>query len=117
MEITLYDYEDDGVRFVLPIPLEDAACAVRFVLSGDEAVRLIGKDGNEYDMDSGDLKFRMSSFFDDFEFIPLEDFEDYFAKRDGKQPYRSYAAPKYGGRSPFTHFVEGVPIQKEDPLQ
>ena len=117
MEITLYDYEDEGVRFVLPIPLEDAACAARFVLSGDEEVRLVGKDGNEYVMDTGALKFRMSSFFDDFEFIPLEDFEDYFSKRDGKQPYRSYAAPKHSCPPVFTHFVDGVPIQKEDPLQ
>ena len=116
MEITLYDYEDERVRFALPISLEDAAYAARFVLSGDEAVRLIGKDGNQYVMDSGELKFRLITYFDEFEPIPLEDFEDYFSKREGKQPYREYAAPKHN--HPFsTDVVKVQPIQKEDQLQ
>ena len=108
MEITLYDYEDRKVRFALPIPFEDITLAIRIVLSGDEEVVLIAKDNTRYVLDSGE--YRLSSFFDQMEIIPLGEFEQYFSERDGNQSFWKYS---YGRYNPKTVDVDPIGGQEQ----
>ena len=87
-KIKLYNFLSEPLEVTLPIEVSDIAAVVRLVLSGDEVVRILEKDGSECEIDP-ELS-RYTSYFDDMEFIPVDGFLDYFANREGCQSYRKY---------------------------
>ena len=94
-KIKLYNFLSEPLEITLPIEVSDIAAAARLVISGDEVVMILGKDGVKYEIDGlAPDSYRIASYFDSMEFIPVDGFLDYFANRKERQSYHEYREAK-----------------------